>query len=233
MEEKKQTRKRAKTKVKLSELIPDNENFNKGNEFGGSLINKSIRQFGFGRSILIDKNNKIIAGNKSVENAAEAGFEDVIIVEATGNEVIAVKRNDVDLDTPEGREMALADNATAVANITWDEDLLKDNWQEEQLRQWGVHLNYDDITPDNFQDQFESATDENAVYPLVPKFDEDQEAFIILCDSEVDANWLRETLNMNKMQSYKRAELSKSNIVSFKDIKDAITKDSDPESQEA
>jgi sporulation protein YlmC with PRC-barrel domain len=109
----------AKT-TKLKDLIPDNKNFNKGTEYGNSLIEKSLRKFGAGRSILIDKNNRIIAGNKTIENAAAIGLEDLQIVESDGTKIIAVKRTDIDLDSKEGRELALADNATAKANIDWD-----------------------------------------------------------------------------------------------------------------
>jgi hypothetical protein len=42
-------------------------------------------------------------------------LEDVIVVETTGNQIVAVKRTDIDLDSKKGREMALADNATAKA----------------------------------------------------------------------------------------------------------------------
>lgn len=60
--------------TKIKDLIPDDKNFNRGSEFGNSLIEKSIRKFGLGRSILIDKNNRIIAGNKTVENAGAIGL---------------------------------------------------------------------------------------------------------------------------------------------------------------
>lgn len=126
--------------LKLSELIPDDKNFNKGNEFGNSLIEKSFRKFGAGRSILLDKNNRIIAGNKSVENAGAIGLEDVQIVESDGKRIIAVKRTDIDLDSPEGREMALADNATAKANIVWDVEVLEADVEDVKLSEWGVHL---------------------------------------------------------------------------------------------
>jgi 16S rRNA G966 N2-methylase RsmD len=107
-------------KAKLSDLIADNKNFNKGTEYGQSLIEKSLRKFGAGRSILIDKNNRIIAGNKTVENAAAIGLDDLQIVESDGTKIIAVKRTDIDLDSKAGRELALADNATSKANIDWD-----------------------------------------------------------------------------------------------------------------
>lgn len=127
-------------KTKLSDLIPDDKNFNKGNEYGNSLIEKSFRKFGAGRSILIDKNNRIIAGNKSVENAAAIGLEDVQIVESDGKKIIAVKRTDIDLDSPEGREMALADNASAKANIVFDAELIEAEVGEALCEEWGVEL---------------------------------------------------------------------------------------------
>jgi len=124
--------------LKISELVPDDKNFNKGSEFGNSLIEKSFRKFGAGRSILLDKNNRIIAGNKSVENASAIGMEDVQIVESDGKRIIAVKRMDIDLDSPEGREMALADNATAKANIIFDAELVEAELGEAVCEEWGV-----------------------------------------------------------------------------------------------
>jgi hypothetical protein len=130
----------AEKRVKISELKPDDKNFNKGTEFGNSLIEKSLRNYGAGRSILLDKNNRIIAGNKTVENAAQIGFENVIVVETTGNDIVAVKRTDIDIDSKAGRELAFADNATSKANLDWDENLLFDEFEQTQLSDWGVSL---------------------------------------------------------------------------------------------
>ncbi len=121
--------------IKKSELIPDNKNFNKGSELGQELIKKSISKFGAGRSILIDKNNRIIAGNKTTENFEG---EDVLVIETTGEKLIAVKRTDIDLDTPEGREMALADNATAKENIVFDAELIEAEVGEAVCEEWGI-----------------------------------------------------------------------------------------------
>jgi len=126
---------------KIKELIQDDKNFNKGTEFGNSLIEKSFRKFGAGRSILIDKNNRIIAGNKSVENAMSIGIEDVQIIESDGTKIIAVKRTDIDLDSQQGREMALADNASAKANIVFDAELIEAEVGEAIAVEWGVGTN--------------------------------------------------------------------------------------------
>jgi hypothetical protein len=120
----------------VKDLIFDNKNFNVGSAQGAALINKSLTKFKFGRSILIDKNNRIIAGNKSVENAMAIGMEDVQIVESDGTKIIAVKRTDIDLDSIEGREMALADNASAKANIVFDAELIEAEVGEAICEEW-------------------------------------------------------------------------------------------------
>lgn len=155
----------AKT-VKLKDLIPDDKNFNKGSEFGNSLIEKSFRKFGAGRSILLDKNNRIIAGNKSVENAGAIGMEDVIVVESDGTKIIAVKRTDIDLDSIIGREMALADNASAKANIVFDAELIEAELSEAVTTEWGIHKNTkEDINLDDFfsNDNSEPKEDKNKI----------------------------------------------------------------------
>lgn len=106
--------------IDISELKPDDKNFNKHTEFGMSLLEKSVSKFGMGRSILIDKDNKIIAGNGVAETAGSVGIDRVRVIETDGNEIIAVKRTDVSLDSEQGREMALADNATSAANLQWN-----------------------------------------------------------------------------------------------------------------
>lgn len=116
----------------IESLVPDNKNFNKGTEYGDRLVDESLRKFGLARSIVIDKNNRIIAGNKTAEKAADIGFTDVLVVEVDGNQLVAVKRKDIDLDSAKGRELALADNATSKANLAWDESMI-----EEVSQQWG------------------------------------------------------------------------------------------------
>ena len=131
--------------AKLKDLVFDNKNFNKHTEFGMSLIEKSLRNNGAGRSILIDKHNRIIAGNGVTEVAGQIGLDDVQIVETDGTKIIAVKRTDIDLDTKQGREMALADNATGAADLQWDADAIADVESEFDIdtKKWGLNFDFD------------------------------------------------------------------------------------------
>ena len=123
-------------------LVPDNKNFNKGTQFGEHLMDESLRKFGLGRSILLDKNDRIIAGNKTTEKAGELGFEKVVIVETDGSTLVAVKRNDIDLDSQKGRELALADNATSKANLSWNEEMIMQCAEQFDFdpEEWGVSM---------------------------------------------------------------------------------------------
>lgn len=122
----------------IKDLKFDDKNFNKHTEFGMSLLEKSLRENGAGRSILLDKDNNIIAGNGVVEAAGQIGLDKVKIVEASGDEIIAVKRTDISLNSRKGREMALADNATAKADIEWDFENILSELEPEEAKGWGV-----------------------------------------------------------------------------------------------
>ena len=132
------------TEVSVADLVPDNLNFNRGTEYGNALLEKSFQKFGAGRSILLDKNNRIIAGNKAAGKYGELGGEKVIVVETDGDTLVAVKRTDVDLDSQAGRELALADNATQRADLEWDTEIIKEAQEKWGLDAdaWGVKVEW-------------------------------------------------------------------------------------------
>lgn len=106
--------------IHIEELIQDQHNFNKGTAQGEKLMQKSLTELGAGRSILIDKDGNIIAGNKTQKAAIAAGIQKVRVIETDGTELVAVKRTDLSIDSKKGRELALADNLTTQVNLAWD-----------------------------------------------------------------------------------------------------------------
>ena len=112
--------------VAVEDLEYDQKNANVGTDRGRDAVHNSIVENKFGRSILIDKSGKIIGGNKSVAAAIKAGLKTVRVIETTGDEIIAVQRTDIDLESPEGRRLAIAENRTAELGLQWDPAVLSE-----------------------------------------------------------------------------------------------------------
>lgn len=116
------------------------------------------------------------------------------------------------------REYSAKDNINFGEN---DLDIIQDEWDRAELQDWGMEF-APEKSKDEFKERFDSITDDTAVYPLIPKYDEKHELFIITSSNEVDSNWLRERLNMQRMKSYKTGRVSKSNIIDIKDVRHAL-----------
>ena len=141
-------------KAKLSELVPDNKNFNKHTEYGMHLLEKSISEFGLGRSIVVDKNNRIIGGNGVVETASNLQLDDCIIVPTDGKTLVVVKREDIDIDSKIGRGLCLADNATGKANLAWDDAVIAELSDQYNIdvEDWGIPTFVEDDEEDQPDD---------------------------------------------------------------------------------
>jgi DNA modification methylase len=117
----------------ISNLTPDPNNARKRTPLSAKVISKSLEQFGACRSIVIDENDVIRAGNGTFEEAGQLGIEKVLVVEADGNTIVAVKRPG--LSESDWKQYAIADN-TASDFSTWDVDILNDLTQEVDLSEF-------------------------------------------------------------------------------------------------
>ena len=141
--------------IKRNEL-----SFNKGTKFGDDMILQSLRKLGFGRSVLVDKNDVLISGDKVTECAKKMGIKNVRVVETTGDELIVVKRTDLDATTRKGLEMSLVDNLSQERNLYWDADAMHDAVTSVlgfDPREWQGHntlirdLNVEDLLKDDVE----------------------------------------------------------------------------------
>ena len=116
------------------------------------------------------------------------------------------------------REYATKDNVNFGEN---DLDIMCNEWDKTELSDWGVEF-APEKPRDEFRERFDAITDDTAIYPLVPKYDEKHELFIIQSGNEVDSNWLRERLCMQHMRSYKTGKVGRSNVIDIKDVRAAL-----------
>lgn len=114
--------------TRIEDYTPDSQNANLHSEYGASMFEEGLSQVGIGRSIVVDKNGKIIAGNFTQEMTLERGFKDAIEIETTGDQLVVVRRTDLDLDDPDdqrARRLAYLDNRVGEVSLTWNPEQLK------------------------------------------------------------------------------------------------------------
>lgn len=149
----------------------------------------------------------VVCGNLRLRACKELGYTE-----------LPCKILNPDTEVRKLREYATKDNVNFGEN---DLDVMHNEWDKTELVDWGVEF-APEKPVDEFKERFDSITDESAIYPLVPKFDEKHELFIIQSGNEVDSNWLRERLGMQRMKSYKTGKISKSNVIDIKDVRVAL-----------
>lgn len=149
----------------------------------------------------------VVCGNLRLRACKELGYKE-----------LPCKILNPETDVRKLREYATKDNVNFGEN---DMDVMANEWDKSELQDWGVEF-APEKQPDEFRERFNSITDDTAVYPLVPKYDEKHELFIIQSANEVDSNWLRKRLGMQRMKSYKTGKISKSNVIDIKDVRTAL-----------
>jgi ParB-like chromosome segregation protein Spo0J len=105
----------------LADLIPDPQNARRHTPRNVGMIEKALHEVGAARSIVVDENGVVLAGNATIEAAAAAGIERVQVVEADGQTIIAVRRSN--LSSEQKAHLALFDNRAAEL-AEWDTDIL-------------------------------------------------------------------------------------------------------------
>ena len=91
------------------------------------------------RPVVVNEQNIILGGNMRYRAAVEAGWQTVPVVVARG------------LTPEQEREFIIKDN---VAAGSWDMDMLANEWDLSELKDWGLDLpDWDDESPADYSDK--------------------------------------------------------------------------------
>lgn len=123
--------------MKLQDLKFDKRNYRKHNDKNISLIRKSVDDCGLGRSIVIDKNNEIVAGNGLVSSISKD--TKIKVVETDGSQLVVVKRTDLDTNDEKRKKLAVMDNSSSDSSA-FDMDLLSLDFDNVQLEDMGINI---------------------------------------------------------------------------------------------
>jgi len=160
----------------IADLKPDPTNARKHSARNIGMIVDSLQKVGAARSIVIDEDDVILAGNGVIEAAAEAGIEQVRIVEADGNEIIAVRRSG--LTDEQKAKLALWDNRAAEL-AEWDQQALGELAEKQDLSDLFTEAEWDRVT--RTIEQNETTLLDQAVQLKPPR-----EYIVVMCENEVE-----------------------------------------------
>lgn len=122
----------------MTEIKFDRRNYRKHGKKNKELIEKSLKECGAGRSIVIDSDGEIIAGN-GIYEAALKGKMRVREIETDGTELVVVKRTDLRTGDEKRKQLAVMDNSTSDSS-EFDLDLLIEDFDVSTLDNFGIKI---------------------------------------------------------------------------------------------
>jgi len=165
---------------------------------------KSIREFGFVDPIIININperkNIIIGGHQRVRAAKAIGYEKIPAIE-------------LDLSFEQEKELNLRLNKNGGE---FDNDLLNEYFERQFLLNIGFDEKELGKLQDEFDDKFNSITNDKAEMPITQKFNESYNAVIIFSDNELDFNWIRNVLELDTAKDYKTSNTGLNQVITVK-----------------
>ncbi len=162
----------------IADLKQDPKNARKHTPRNVGMIVSALHEVGAARSIVIDEDGVVLAGNATIEAAAEAGIERVQVVDADGETIVAVRRRGL---TPEQKaRLALYDNRATdlsefdpvqLAKLAEAGVPVEGIWSEDEwralLEQAGAQL--DSAPPDVEFKEYDESVEKDVEYITCPE----------------------------------------------------------------
>lgn len=126
--------------MQIKDLKQDKRNYRRHNQRNLDLIKKSVLEVGLGRSVVIDNENEIVCGNGLVSTLDKN--TPIKVIETDGTELVVVKRTDLATDDLRRKQLAIMDNSASDSS-EFDIELMKEDFEIEQLNDWGLDINFD------------------------------------------------------------------------------------------
>lgn len=159
--------------MEIKDLKQDKRNYRKHNDKNISLIKKSVKECGLGRSVVIDKNDEIIAGNGLVSSIPKN--TKIKVVETDGSELVVVKRTDLDTNDEKRKKLAIMDNSASDSS-RFDIELLTEDFEIPALADMGIEVK-------------EKKEEKEGEVPFTEELLEEHNYIVLYFDNSVD--WLQ------------------------------------------
>lgn len=122
----------------MTEIKFDKRNYRIHNQKNKDLIKQSLEKYGAGRSILVDSEGEIIAGNGVYEQAKALNIP-IREVQTDGSELVMVVRTDLKTEDQARKELAVMDNSTSDSSEN-NMELLQMDFDVPKLQELGIDI---------------------------------------------------------------------------------------------
>jgi disulfide oxidoreductase YuzD len=157
------------------------------------------------RPIVVNENSIVLGGNMRLKACQEIGLESIPVIKI------------MNLDIEKQKEFIVKDN---VSFGQWDlDEVFNKEWNIDFMQMWGAEIENkkdEDLTDEELESKYDNS---NCLYPLIPIYDEQYNAIIIICETRTELANVRSKLNITeKRQSYKNKFIGETNVITAKEL---------------
>ena len=220
----------------MSVIKFDKRNYRKHNDRNKELIKKRLEECGAGRSIVIDNNDEIIAGNGIYEQAQALNIP-VKVIETDGSELVVVKRTDLKTDDEKRKKLAVMDNTTSDSS-EFDLELLSVDFEVPELKDMGidvpdVEIEEKEVVEDEVPEEVETRCKRGDIWKLgehrlmcgdstcitdVEKLMNGEKADLLFTDPPYGVSYEKKTKEVLKSKSYTKIQNDDLTLDQFQDF---------------
>jgi len=110
----------------VSELTIDPFNANAHTPRGTGMMEDSIRECGFGDSITVTSDLRVVSGNQRTETVMDLKMDNPIVVESDGSRPIVHVRTDLKAGDIRAVKLGLYSNRVGEVNLEWNREILRE-----------------------------------------------------------------------------------------------------------
>ena len=190
----------------ITELIEPDYNPRKINAKQREDIKKSLTKYGFVQPLVVnihaDRMNIIVGGNQRKKIAEAMGYEKAPCIL-------------VELNEEDEKELNLRLNKNTAE---FDFTLLNDFFDKDFL--FGVGFSEKEIgkIESEFDAKFKEVTNDNAEMAIVQEYNEKYRVVMIFSNNEMDFNWMRNVLNLERKKDYSNSKIGESLVITVQEF---------------
>ncbi|WP_019986303.1 hypothetical protein [Rudanella lutea] len=181
---------------KVVDLLPYEYNPRKMTAQQSKKLRESLERFGLVEIPVINFDGTLLAGHQRCKAMVQLG---------KGDELVDVRVPNRLLTDAEFKEYNIASNAI---KGDWVDEILREHFSDVDLADFGISLA-------EMEELHQKATEktETPEMPIVAKFSEKYDAFVIVARNEIDANHIAELLGCDREKSYKSETMGMTRVI--------------------